>query len=75
MKQSKALQVLQPFFISLDVPFSVKRGEIISIPVAVFNYLDSSQQVEITLHNTDQELEFVKMENEIDSPSEIIYYF
>lgn len=52
----------------------MKRGEIISLPVAVFNYLGNSQQVEITLHNTDQELEFVKMENEIDSPSEMIHY-
>lgn len=70
-KQPTNLQVFQPFFISLDVPYSVKRGEIVSIPIAVFNFLDSSLEVEITLHNTDRELVFVQMENEIESPSKV----
>ena len=30
----------QPFFISLTLPYSVKRGEILKIPATVFNYLD-----------------------------------
>lgn len=71
-KESKRVQVFQPFIISLDLPFSVKRGEIISIPVAVFNNLDEDLEVEVTLHNTDQELEFVKMENEVESPSKTV---
>lgn len=61
--------MLQPFFVSLNLPYSVKRGEVISIPVGVFNYLDDEFNVEVTLHNTDQELEFVQMANEVDSPS------
>lgn len=48
----------------------MKRGEVISIPVGVFNYLDEDFDVEVTLHNTDQELEFVQMANEVDAPSE-----
>lgn len=62
--------MFQPFFISLDLPYSVKRGEVVSIPVGVFNYLDDEFDVEVTLHNTDQELEFVQMSNEVDSPRE-----
>lgn len=68
-KQPRTLEVFQPFFITMDLPFSIKRGEIVSIPIVVFNYLENSLDVEVTLHNTDQELEFVKIENEIDSPS------
>lgn len=64
------MEVFQPFFVSLNLPYSVKRGEVISIPVGVFNYLDEDFDVEVTLHNTDQELEFVQMANEVDAPSE-----
>lgn len=71
-KESKSLQVFQPFFVSLNLPYSVKRGEVISIPVGVFNYLDDDFDVEVTLHNTDQELEFVQMANEIDAPSKLM---
>lgn len=69
-KEPRSLQVFQPFFVSLNLPYSVKRGEVISIPVGVFNYLDDDFDVEVTLHNTDQELEFVQMANEVDAPSE-----
>lgn len=69
-KEPRSLQVFQPFFVSLNLPYSVKRGEVISIPVGVFNYLDEDFDVEVTLHNTDQELEFVQMANEVDAPSE-----
>lgn len=53
----------------------MKRGEVISIPVGVFNYLDEDFDVEVTLHNTDQELEFVQMANEVDAPSEYRLHF
>lgn len=59
----------------------MKRGEVISIPIGIFNYLDDDFDVEVTLHNTDQELEFVQMANEVDAPSEytdfflLIFYF
>ncbi|KAK3751287.1 hypothetical protein QZH41_012192, partial [Actinostola sp. cb2023] len=42
------LQVFQPFFISLDLPYSVIRGEEVAIKVLVFNYLEEDQQVTIT---------------------------
>lgn len=72
-KEPRSIQVFQPFFVSLDLPYSVKRGEVVSIPVGVFNYLDDEFDVEVTLHNTDQELEFVQMSNEVDSPSKSLY--
>lgn len=68
-KEPKHLQVFQPFFVSIDLPYSIKRGEVLSIPVGVFNYLDDDFDVEVTLHNTDRDLEFVQMSNEVDAPS------
>lgn len=69
IKQPASLEVFQPFFVSLNLPNAVKRDEIVSISATVFNYLNSDLDVEVTLHNTDQDLEFVKMENEADTPS------
>lgn len=69
IKQPTTLQVFQPFFVSLNLPYAVKRDEIVSISATVFNYLSDNLNAEVTLHNTDQDFEFVKMENEIDTPS------
>lgn len=69
IKQPANLQVFQPFFVSLNLPTAVKRDEIVSISATVFNYLNGDLDVEVTLHNTDQDLEFVKMDNEVDTPS------
>ncbi|XP_053958661.1 pregnancy zone protein-like isoform X2 [Anastrepha ludens] len=57
----------QPFFISIRLPYSVKRGEVINIPALVFNYLDKDLDVEITLDNTDGEYEFTEISNEVIS--------
>lgn len=58
-KKSKILEVFQPFFVSLNLPFSVKRGEVLTIPAIVFNYLDDDAVTEVTLHNEHGEFVFV----------------
>lgn len=64
------IQVFQPFFISTNLPYSVKRGEVIAIPVIVFNYMDKALDAEITMDNLDGEFEFTEATNEIeDKPS------
>lgn len=67
--RSQNLRVLKPFFVSLDLPYSVKRGEIVSIPVVVSNYMSGNAEVEITLQNSDNEFEFVTMSEGNSSPS------
>lgn len=66
------LKVFQPFFVSTNLPYSVKRGEVVSIPIVVFNYLDKDQNAEVTLHNNEQEFVFAEPSNEIrdENPSE-----
>lgn len=70
------LQVFQPFFISLNLPYSIKRGEIVSIPIVIFNYMDESVNADVTLHNEDQAFEFVEINNDVEAtPSMFISYY
>ena len=65
-KMPTNLKVFQPFFISLNLPYSIKRGEVVSVPIVVFNYLNKELDTEVTLHNENQEFEFAEITNEID---------
>ncbi|XP_037812901.1 alpha-2-macroglobulin-like isoform X4 [Lucilia sericata] len=60
------IEVFQPFFLSTNLPYSVKRGEVISIPVVVFNYMDKALDAEVTMENTDDEYDFTEVSNEIE---------
>ena len=39
------LRVFQPFFLTVDLPFSAIRGEELPVKIALFNYLDTSQEI------------------------------
>lgn len=48
----------------------MKRGEILTVPIAVSNYLARDLDTEVTIHNEDRDFEFVEMNNEMgDNPS------
>ncbi|XP_061388607.1 thioester-containing protein 1 allele R1-like [Musca vetustissima] len=59
------ITTFKPFFISIRLPYSVKRGEVINIPALVFNYLGKTLDVEVTLDNSDNEFEFTDVTNEV----------
>lgn len=77
-KSAKHLKVFQPFFVSTDLPYSIKRGEVVAIPIVVFNYMEEDVVAEVTLDNAEQEFEFTEMTNEIieTAPSKLFksYY-
>jgi len=62
------LKVFRPFFISVDLPYSVRRGEIVAIPVVVFNYLSKDVTADVTLENIGQ-FEFADYSNEVKDSS------
>lgn len=63
------VRVFRPFFVSLDLPYSVIRGEIVAIPVVVFNYMDKDVIADVTLENAGQ-FDFADYSNDVnDSPS------
>lgn len=43
------LRVFQPFFVDLNLPAALTRGDEAAVPVVVYNYLDQPQAVELTL--------------------------
>ena len=49
-----------PFFIYLNLPYSIKRGEIISIQAVIFNYMKDDYPATVTMFKEYQEFEFVE---------------
>jgi hypothetical protein len=43
------LKVFQPFFVDLNLPVALTRGDEVAVPVVVYSYLDRPQTVELTL--------------------------
>ncbi|XP_046805127.1 CD109 antigen-like [Lucilia cuprina] len=55
---------IQQFFISTNLPYSVKRGEIVTIPITIFNYSNQTLETEVVLHNNNQEFYFMDSKTE-----------
>ena len=47
------LRVFQPFFLQVDLPYSAIRGEELPLKVALYNYLDSEQEVYVSLDSSE----------------------
>lgn len=47
------IKVFQPFFVDLYLPPTLTRGDEVTIPVVVYNYLDKPQTVALTLDDAD----------------------
>lgn len=43
------IKVFQPFFVDLNLPVSLTRGDEVAVPVVVYNYRDKPQTVELKL--------------------------
>jgi anti-sigma factor RsiW len=43
------IKVFQPFFVDLNLPVALTRGDEVAVPVVVYSYLDKPQTVELTL--------------------------
>jgi CD109 antigen len=48
-----SLRVFQPFFLTIDLPYSAIRGEEFPVSVAVYNYLDTAQEVQVDITASD----------------------
>ena len=47
------LRVLQPFFVQVDLPYSVVRGEEFPVKVALYNYQSSAEEFVVELERAD----------------------
>ncbi|TET18085.1 MAG: hypothetical protein E3J78_06875, partial [Candidatus Cloacimonadota bacterium] len=46
---SKGIKVFQDFFIDIDLPVSLTQNDIVSVPVALYNYVKGSQKIKLML--------------------------
>ena len=47
------LRVFQPFFLTVDLPYSAIRGEELPVKVAMFNYLETSQEIFVEIEQSE----------------------
>jgi uncharacterized protein YfaS (alpha-2-macroglobulin family) len=47
--EQSAIRVFQPFFVDLNLPVALTRGDEVTVPVVVYNYLDKPQNVQLAL--------------------------
>lgn len=64
IKAPVKLSVQQEFYVSLNLPYSVKRGEIVTIPCAIFNHLSNNIEAKVTLDNESDDFDFVDTKGE-----------
>jgi hypothetical protein len=57
------IKVFQPFFVDLDLPVALTRGDEVAVPVVVYNYLDRPQTVKLALKD---DAWFTRMEDAAD---------
>ncbi|XP_060061371.1 CD109 antigen isoform X2 [Erinaceus europaeus] len=60
------LKAFQPFFIFLNLPYSVIRSEEFALEVTIFNYLKNSTEVEVIIEKSDQ-FDILMTSNEINA--------
>ncbi|XP_068021293.1 CD109 antigen [Melanerpes formicivorus] len=60
------LEAFQPFFLYLNLPYSVIRGEQFILEVNIFNYLKEEAEVTVTL-DMDEAFEIILTSNEINA--------
>ncbi|XP_039709225.1 CD109 antigen [Pteropus medius] len=60
------LQAFQPFFIFLNLPYSVIRGEEFALEVTIFNYLKEATEVKVIIEKSDK-FEILMASNEINA--------
>ena len=46
------LEVFQPFFVKVALPYSVRKGETLAVQMVVYNYMPKEISAEVTLENT-----------------------
>ncbi|XP_036890205.1 CD109 antigen [Sturnira hondurensis] len=60
------LQAFQPFFIFLNLPYSVIRGEEFALEVTIFNYLKDATEVKVVIEKSDK-FDILMASNEINA--------
>uniref|UniRef100_A0A8C4QUS9 CD109 molecule n=1 Tax=Eptatretus burgeri TaxID=7764 RepID=A0A8C4QUS9_EPTBU len=68
LAQRQEMVAFQPFFISLDLPYSIIRGEQFILKVTIFNHLKENKQVLVTMEKSDS-WDISTLHHVVDVPS------
>lgn len=69
-RMPRKLEVFQPFFVTVNLPYSIKRGEILSVPVIIFNYLENDIDAEVKIVSEHNEFDFIDANKTISNDVE-----
>lgn len=58
------LTTFSPFSIRLQLPYSIKCGEIVAIQVVVFNFLSQDSTAEVIFNNKNKEFEWTEFNSD-----------
>ncbi|XP_001647863.2 CD109 antigen [Aedes aegypti] len=59
MHAPRKFTVTKPFYMVANLPYSIKRGEVVRIQIMLFNFLNSDLTTDVTLFNKNDEIDFV----------------
>jgi CD109 antigen len=57
-EKSSKVTVFKPFFVTTQLPYSVKRGEVLTISVQVMNYMTEEKKVQVIMYNNEAKFDF-----------------
>lgn len=69
----RKLKISKEFVVTLDLPYSIQRGEILAVPVVVYNHRDRDITAEITIHNSEQKFMFAPLSNDPNATKSIYF--
>ncbi|KAI8125140.1 CD109 antigen [Lucilia cuprina] len=71
---AKMMQTFKEFYITTELPYSIRLGETIAVPFVVFNNKDSDLDVDVKLYNTAQEFDFPQIDSKAQPKPKIELY-
>ncbi|EDW28614.1 GL19279 [Drosophila persimilis] len=68
------LEAYKEFYISTDLPYSIRRDELIAIPFVVHNNRESDLSVDVTFYNTALDFDFPQLDPKATSKPKVELY-
>ncbi|XP_055917708.1 thioester-containing protein 1 allele R1-like [Eupeodes corollae] len=74
IEKPKTIKVFKPFAVRSQLPYSIKKDEIIAIPVEISNLFSNDLDVEVRLQNSENEFDVIDVVNEITEEANCTKY-
>ncbi|XP_068143587.1 thioester-containing protein 1 allele R1 isoform X1 [Drosophila tropicalis] len=68
------METYKEFYIATDLPYSIRKDELIAIPFVVHNNRESDLNVEVTFYNTAQDFDFPQLDTKSTNKPKVELY-